>query len=101
MATRMSVILGGAISMILMVVALRAWSQATNWSASASRPDVATLAIRSGAIALIAIAQGVALIWVVGKMYQRNLADDLLKLLAVSVTAVALVAAVALGLASK
>lgn len=101
MATRMSVIVGGAVSMILMVIALRAWSQAANWSMNASRPDVASLAVRSGAIALIAIAQGVALIWVVGKLYQRRLADDLLKLAALGVTAIALVAAVALGLASR
>ena len=101
MATRMSVLVGGAVSMILMVIALRAWTQAANLSVSATRPDVAWWAVRSGAVALMALAQTVSMIWVVGKLFQRNLADDLLKVLSLGVTAVALVAAVALGLASR
>lgn len=101
MATRMSVVLGGVVSMILMVIALRAWTQAANLSVNATRPDVAWWAVRSGAIALMALAQTIGLIWVVGKLFQRNLADDLLKMLSLGVTAIALVAAVALGLASR
>ena len=101
MATRMSVLVSGAVSMILMIIALRAWSEAANLSVNASKPEVAHLAVRSFAVALIALAQAIGLVWVVGKLYPHTLADDLLKLLSFGVTAVALVAALALGLAAR
>jgi len=97
----MSVLVGGAVLMILMVIALRVWSQAANLSVNASKPEVAHLAVRSGAVALIALAQGVGLVWVVGRLYQRTLADDLLKLLSFGVCATAFVAAAALGVAAR
>lgn len=101
MATRMSVLLGSALSVVLVVVGLRAWSQAADLTVNAARPDVAAWAVRSGAVALIALAQVVCYIWVVGKLYRPHLMDDIVKLLSFTVTAVSIVAAVALGLASR
>lgn len=101
MATRMSILTGGVVSIVLTVFGIWAWSQSPNLAANTSRPDVAGLAVRSGAIGVIAISQLVLLIWVVGNLFRRNLADDLLKLLSLCVSAIALIAAVALGLASR
>lgn len=98
-----SVFLGGTVTILLMVLCLWAWQHAAALAAEreATRPYVATWAVRSGAIALAAAAQAVLLVAVLGRLYRRQLLDDVLRLSAALVFAVALVSAVALGLASR
>jgi hypothetical protein len=91
----------GAASVALMVLCLWAWQHAGDFSVETSRPDVATLAVRSAALAIAAAAQILLLTLVIGKLYRRQLIDDVLKLAAALVFAVTLVGAVALGLAAR
>ena len=93
--------LAGAAAIVLMVSCLWAWQSAGEFAVDASRPYVATLAARSAAIALGAAAQVLVLTLVVGRIYRRQLVDDVLKLSAAAVMLVALVGAVALGLAAR
>jgi len=87
--------------MALMVACLWAWQSAGHFSVDASRPYVATMAARTAAIALGAAAQVIILTLVVGRIYRRQLIDDVLKLTAAAVMIVALVGAVALALAAR
>jgi hypothetical protein len=91
----------GVVAAALMVACLWAWQGAGHFSVDASRPYVATLAARSAAVALGAAAQVIILTLVVGRMYRRQLVDDVLKLTAAAVMLVALVGAVALALAAR
>ena len=92
---------GTGLSVALMVLGLWGWQNAGEFSTGASQPYIATLAARSAAIAITAIAQIVLLTLVVGRLYRRQLIDDVLKLSAALVLAVAVVSAVALGLAAR
>ena len=96
---------GGAVaSVVLLVVGLWAWQHAAEVASDggAARPYVAAWAVRSAAVAAGAAAQAVLLIAVVGRVYRREGAlEDVLRLSAVLVFVVALVSAVALGLAGR
>jgi hypothetical protein len=95
---------GGIVSVALLVAGLWAWQHAAEVASdgAAARPYVATWAVRSAAVAAAAAAQAVLLIAVVGRAYgRRGVLDDVLRLTAVLVFAVALVSAVALGLAGR
>jgi len=97
----MSLVAGGIFSIGVTVFALWTWVHSPDLSVNAARPDIASLAVRSAAIGLIAISQLVLLSLVVGNLFVRKFADDLMKLLSLSVTAIAFIAALALGLASQ
>lgn len=96
-------ITGGSavVAAALMVACLWAWQGAGHFSVDASRPYVATLAARTAAVALGAAAQVIILTLVVGRIYRRQLVDDVLKLTAAAAMLVALVGAVALALAAR
>jgi hypothetical protein len=85
----------------LMVACLWAWQSAGHFSVDAGRPYVATLAARTAAVALGAAAQVLILTLVVGRIYRRELIDDMLKLTAGAVMLVAIVGAVALAMAAR
>jgi hypothetical protein len=90
-----------AVAVVLMVTCLWAWQNAGEFFVDATRPYVATMAARSAAVALGAAAQVVLLTLVVGRLYPRQLLDEMLKLSAAGVMVVSLVAAVALALAAR
>ena len=98
-----SVMVGAVVTVALMIVALYGWRHAAaiagDWGAS--RPYVAAWGVRSGAIALAAGAQVVLLTLVVGRLFPRQLVDEVLRLAAGLVGTVALVSAIALGLAGR
>jgi hypothetical protein len=83
----------------LVIVALVAWNQALAWSVRATRPEVASWAIRSGAVAAGAMAQLLLLTFVT--VHGRAISNALLRLGVGVVASVALVSAVALGLAGR
>ena len=96
---------GAMAAVALMVLGLWAWQHAaevgTGAFGSTAQPYVAKWAVRSAAIAAAAAAQAL-LLSVVGRVYRRQGAlDAVLRLSAMLVFAVALVSAVALGLAGR
>jgi hypothetical protein len=95
--------LGAMAALVLMVMALWAWGRAGWMSADATRPDVARWAIRSGAVSVAAIAQFVLLTFVAAPVFRspRRLTADLMRLTVGTVAGVAMVSAVALGLAGR
>ena len=99
-----SLIGGAAASVALLVVGLWAWQHAAEVASDSSvaRPYVAKWAVRSAAVAAAAAAQAVLLIAVVGRLYNRHgVLDAVLRLSAVLVFAVAVISAVALGVAGR
>ena len=95
---------GAMAAVALIVLGLWAWQHAAEFATgapgSAAQPYVAKWAVRSAAIAAAAAAQALLLSSVVGRVYGRQGAlDAILRLSALLVFAVALVSAVALGLA--
>ncbi len=90
-----------------MVLGLWLWQQASRLAdgwvgyGDSARRDVAKWAFRSGAIAIAAVAQGVFVIAVWGRLYRRQLLDNLLKMLLALVFTVAVISAVALGFAAR
>ena len=94
--------IGAMIALGLMVAALWAWGRAGWIAADATRPDVARWAVRSAAVSAGAVAQLVLLTFVAGAVFRhRNFAADAARLAAGIVACVALVSAVALGLAGR
>ena len=94
--------IGGLISIGLVVLGLWGWRHAADIVADhASRPYVAAWAVRSAAIAAVAGAQAILLTLVVGRLYPWRLADEIFRVLAGLVVSVALVSAIALGLAAR
>src|SRR5947209_16781961 len=88
----------------LVVVGLWAWQNAADiaieyWSAA--RPEVAAWSVRSGAVAAIAAAQAILMSLVAGRVYRRGMFDAVVGLTAGAVFAIALVSAVACGLAGR
>ena len=95
---------GAAVSIALLVLGLWAWQHSAEVASDggAARPYVAKWAVRSAAVAAAAAAQAILLIAVVGRAYNRHgVLDDVLRLSSILVFAVALVSAVALGLAGR
>ena len=100
----LTVPLAAAVGGALVVAGLWAWQgapdMALDWGAG--RPEVATWAIRSAAVAVIAAAQVVLLALVAGRIFQRRgTFDTVLTFTAVAVVALASVSAVACGLAGR
>ena len=92
--------MGSLIALGLMVTALWAWGRAGWIAADATRPDIATLAVRSGAVSVAAMAQLVLLTFVAAPIFrERKFSADLARVAVSLVACVAMVSAVALGLA--
>ena len=97
-------LVGSLVTVVMMVAALYGWRHAADLAGDwgASRPYVAALGVRSGAVALAAAAQVVLLTLVVGRLFaRRQLVDEVLRLAAGLVAALAVVSAIALGLAGR
>jgi hypothetical protein len=88
----------------MVVVAIWGWQEAQNlvldhWNAT--RPELAEWAVRSTAIAIVALAQIILLTSVAGRIYQRRTLDSVLTLTAAVTCALASVGAIACGLAGR
>ena len=94
---------GVTLAVGLVLLALHWWRYAgqivEGWDVT--RPHVAAWAVRSAAVAVAAGAQLVLLSLVTGRLYRRQLLDDVLALSAGLVATLAIVCAVALGLAGR
>lgn len=99
--------MGSAIALLLMVAALWTWGRAGWIAADATRPDVARWAVRSAAVAAGAIAQLLLLTFIAGRVFRPrgiqsgNFNADAARLTMGLVAGVAIVSAVALGLAGR
>jgi hypothetical protein len=85
----------------LMVIALWAWGQSALLAQTGSRPQIMLWAIRSAAIAAGATAQLLMVTLIIGSFYRRGLLAHLAGVFATLVAMLALVSAIALGLAGK
>ena len=98
-----SATLGGVLAIGLLLLGLYAWRHAgqivEGWDPA--RPTVAAWAVRSAAVAAAAGAQLLLLTLVTRQLYRRQLVDDVLGLSAGLVAALAVVCAIALGLAGR
>jgi hypothetical protein len=101
MQGRITIFAGGIVTVGLMLAALWGWQHAEQVVAGWSRPGVAAWSVRSLAIGLAAGAQIVCLVFVVGRIYRRDLVNEALQLIAGLLCTLALVSAIALGLASR
>ncbi len=96
-----SVVGGAALSVALVVLGLWAWHHAAEVTASADEPYAARWAVKCAAVAAAAAAQAVLLVMVVGRLYRRQLGDDVLRVTTVVVFRAALGGALVLGLAGR
>jgi len=85
----------------LVAASLWGWQHANHLADAWARPDVAEWAVRSAAVGVAAVAQLLLATLVVGAYYRRGWFDRLLGVAAGLALGVALVSAVALGLASR
>jgi hypothetical protein len=94
--------MGALVALALMVTALWTWGRAGWLAADATRPDVARWAVRSGAVSVAAVAQLLLLTFVATPIFRRrNFFGDAARLAVSVVACIALVSAVALGLAGR
>ncbi len=102
MAKGISIWLGSALAVALMVGALWAWRFAPELALQNTHsPYVAKLGIRSLALALAAVAQVVLLTFVIARVYPPNLSDRLLGVAITVLGAAALGTALVLALSSR
>ena len=99
-----TILLSALLAGVMVVVGVWAWQQAQDlvldhWNAG--RPELAEWAIRSAAVAVVALAQVIIMLFVAGRVYQRRTLDSVLTFTAGVVFALALVCAIACGLAGK
>jgi hypothetical protein len=97
----LSVALGSTAAMALVMAALWIWQNAASLVGECSSPSVALWAVRCATAALAAGAQLVLLTFVVAQVYGRDLLVDLLRVLVGLGCSIALVSAIALGLAGR
>jgi hypothetical protein len=88
----------------MVVAAIWGWQEAQDlvldhWNAG--RPELAEWAVRSVAIAVVALAQIILLTSVAGRIYRRRTLDSVLTLAAGVTCALASVGAIACGLAGR
>ena len=100
----LTIVMGGFTGIALVVAGLWGWQEARDmvldWGAG--RPEVAAWAVRSAAVAAIAFAQVVLVTAVAGRVFRRRgMIDDIMRLTAGLVCALAVVTAIACGLAGK
>ena len=101
MVQRISIGAGTLTAIVLMVAALWAWQTGPHLAFDADRPDVVLWAFRSAAVAAAALAQAVLLLLVLGSLYRRRRLDVALGVTTAAIFTIALVSAVALGLAGR
>lgn len=98
---RMTILIGTVATVAMMLAALWGWQHAPQLVSEWSRPGVAAWGVRCLALGLAAGAQVVCIGAVVGGIYRRDLLADALQLLAGLLCTLALVSAIALGLAGR
>lgn len=101
---RIIISLGAAVMAVALIsFAIWIWQDAperlVEWDAA--RPLAMLWAIRSGAVALAALAQVLVVVLAIGKLYSRRRLDDVLRLGFSAMAVLAMVSAVALGLAAR
>jgi hypothetical protein len=101
MVQRISIGAGAAAAFALMLAALWAWQVGPHLALEADQPGVTLWAVRSAAVAAGALAQIVVLFLVLGNLYPRRRLDLAAAVAATAVFTIALVSAVALGLAGR
>ena len=101
MTRKLTTIMGSFAAISMVVAGLWAWNDARNLADSTTRPDVTLWAVRAAAVAVAAASQAMILTWFVGRIYRRDLFSDMLRVFAGLIAAVALVSAIALGLAGR
>ena len=101
MARRLTTILGGFAALSMVVAAMWAWNDARRLAEGSARPDVTLWALRSAGVTLAAAGQAMLLTFVVSRIYRRDLFSDVLRVFAGLIAAVALICAIALGLAGR
>jgi hypothetical protein len=101
MTHKLTTILGSLAALSMVVAGLWSWNDASNLAAQTTRPDVTLWALRSAGVCLGAAAQAMILTFIVSRIYRRDLFVDVLRLFAGVIAAVALVSAIALGLAGR
>ncbi|HEV2294545.1 MAG TPA: hypothetical protein VGR35_11875 [Tepidisphaeraceae bacterium] len=89
------------ISLALVVGGLWSWQNAELLASDAGRPDVAGWAIRSGAVAAVAMAQMLLSFFVIAALFRRDLFTSVVRCTAGLVGGAAIVSAVALGIAGR
>ena len=93
---------GGIVSIMLVVAALWAWGHAPQLADNAHRPEVLAWAVRCAAVALLTGAQVVLMTMILGAIYPRRaLLDDVMRLTAALVCTLAVASAIALALAER
>lgn len=85
----------------LMVVALWAWGQSATLAQTGTRPHVMLWAVRSASIAAGATAQLLMVTLIIGAFYHRGVLAHLVGVFVTLVATLALVSAIALGLAGR
>jgi len=100
-AKALTVMMGAAIAICLMVTAIWAWRDLPLLSATAARPDVLAWAAKSLAVAAGAGAQVILITFVLGRIYRFKRVHDALRLAAALVCCVGAIGAAALGLAAQ
>ena len=101
MPRRLTTILGSFAAVSMVVAGLWAWNDARQLAEATSRPEVTLWALRAAAIAVAAAAQAMILTFIVGRIYRRDLFSDVLRIFVGLIAAIALVSAIALGLAGR
>jgi len=88
---------------VMVFAALWAWQGAPDWVATwtVSRPELTVWAVRSAAIGIAAAAQAILLAPVGATIFGRGPVDSAMTFTAATICAVALVSAVACGLAGR
>jgi len=93
--------LGSFAAFSMLVAGLWAWNDARHLADASTRPEVTLWALRAAAVALAAAAQAMILTFVVSRIYRRDLFSDVLRVFAGLIAAIALICAIALGLAGR
>ena len=100
----MSILFSALVAGAMVVAGIWAWQQSQDlvldhWNAG--RPELAEWAIRSAAIAAVALAQVTVVTFVAGRIYSRRTLDSVLTFTAAVVFALASVGAICCGLAGR
>jgi hypothetical protein len=101
---KIAMVSAGVLALALMVLALWAWGQAGPLTAYATRPEVARWAVRSAAVSIGAVSQLLVLTLVIGQVHRqqrRSVATSVMRIAAGLVSSIAMVSAIALGLAGR
>lgn len=94
-------VLAALSTVALVMAALWCWVEAPHLSAAATRPDVLRWGVRCFAVAVGALAQLLAMTFVVGLFFRRDLPADVLRAGLALLGSLALVSSIALGLAGR